>query len=136
MKLSGKVINGYRAVRSLDIDQTSRNIFFGCPKKSKIWIDLALIKNISPILLKIGLKNIDETFIELVFIFGLERCLATGDIIAINLETTVKGAHCVTNFFESDGSNHRLLCWIQNEVSGSVCIDCLPFFGLRITHGV
>jgi len=109
MKLSGKVINGYRAVRSLDIDQTSRNIFFGCPEKSKIWIDLTLIKNISPILLKIGLENGNETFIELIFVFGLERRLATWNIVTVNLDIFVKGAHGIANFFESDGGNQRLL---------------------------
>jgi len=55
------------------------------------------------------LENGNETFIELIFVFGLERRLATWNIVTVNLDIFVKGAHGIANFFESDGGNQRLL---------------------------
>jgi hypothetical protein len=97
-------------VRSLDVNQASRNIFFGSSEQGKIGIDVTLIKYISSILLKVGLENVNEAFVELVFIFGLERRLATGNGITINLEISIKCAHRVTDFFEGDGTDQGLLC--------------------------
>lgn len=121
---------------SLDVNQASRNIFFGCPEQSKIGIDVALVKHISSILLQIRLEDVDETLVEFIFIFGLERRLATGNRITIDLKVAVKGAHRVADFFEGDGTDQGLLCWIQNKIFPSVSINGLPFLGLWITNRV